>query len=186
MNISEYFQQLSFEIKALLFDWGNTVMKVFPDQRGPMAFWPQVAAMDGLLDVFPKLKRQFKIILVSDAEDSDQALVLQALDRVNIREFFDGIFTPAELHARKPAPDFYQNILKQLAIAPENAVMIGDNYEKDIIGAKQVGIWTVWYNPDQRRLPDNNYPYHDVEIHHLSELSSVIQRQMTWHVGVDV
>lgn len=178
MNISEYVHQLSFEIKALLFDWGNTVMKVFPDQPGPMAEWPEVAAMDGVLEVLPKLKAQFKIILLSDAQDSDRLQVNRALDRVNLSAFFDTIFTPAELGARKPAPDFYQNALKQIAVAPENAVMIGDHYEKDVIAAKQVGLWTVWYNPDRILLPENSYPYHDIEIHHFSELTGVIQHYM--------
>ncbi|MDZ7331981.1 MAG: HAD family hydrolase [candidate division KSB1 bacterium] len=178
MNISDYIQQLSFEIKALLFDWGNTVMKVFPDQRGPMASWPAVAAMDGVLEVLPKLKRQFRIVLVSDAQDSDRVQVIRALNRVNLDEFFEEIFTPAELYVRKPAPDFYQNVLKQLAVAPENAVMIGDDYEKDIIAAKQVGLWTVWYNPNRCSLPNGSYPYHDIEIFQLNELAAIIQPRM--------
>ncbi len=180
MNISEYVQQFSFEIKALLFDWGNTVMKVFPDQRGPMADWPEVAAMDGVLEVLPKLKAQFKIVLVSDAQDSDRMQVVRALNRVNLSAFFDEIFTPAELCARKPAPDFYHNALKQIAIPPQNAVMIGDHYEKDIIAAKQVGLWTVWYNPNRTLLPENSYPYHDIEIHHFGELSGVIHHHMSF------
>lgn len=180
MNIPKYLQQISFEIKALLFDWGNTVMKVFPDQIGPMALWPEVAAIDGLQQVLPKLKQQFRIVLVSDAEDSDRIQVARALNRANLVEFFEEIFTPTELNARKPAPDYYRRVLNHLAIAPENAIMIGDNYEKDIIAAKQAGLWTIWYNPNHCQLPENSYPYHDVEIHQLSELTEVIQQRMTF------
>lgn len=178
MNISDYFQDLSYEIKALLFDWGNTVMKVFPEQAGPMISWPEVAAMPGIDQILPALKQQFKIILVSNAQHSNRAQVQAALDRINLIPYFDEIFTPLELNARKPAPDFFLNVLKQIKIEPQQAIMIGDDYENDIVAAKQVGLWTIWYNPDQKKLPGNGFPYHDVEVHHLPELATIIQPKM--------
>jgi len=178
VNISEYFQNLRFEIKALLFDWGNTVMKVFPEQTGPMASWSQVDTIEGIREILPLLTDKYQIILVSNAQDSDQELVRQALERVELAHYFHEIFTPYELSERKPAPNFYLNILKRIEVEPENAIMIGDDYEKDIIAAKQVGLWTVWYNPDQQELKNISYPYHDAEIIHLLELASIIQEKM--------
>lgn len=178
MNISEYFQNLTFEIKALLFDWGDTVMKVFPEQVGPMASWSEVAAVDGINDILPILKEKYQIILVSNAQDSNRDQVWDALQRVDLSTYFDEVFTPKELNARKPAPDFYLNILKQIKVEPENAIMIGDDYEKDIIAAKQVGLWTIWYNPARQQLQNNRYPYHDAEVSHLKELSLIIQERM--------
>jgi putative hydrolase of the HAD superfamily len=31
--------------RCLLFDWGDTLMRVFPEYVGPMAAWPKVEAM---------------------------------------------------------------------------------------------------------------------------------------------
>ncbi len=175
MNISEYFQNLKFEIKALLFDWGDTVMKVFPEQTGTMASWPRVAPVEGIQEILPILKNRYQIVLVSNAQDSDKQRVRQALERVEIADYFSEIFTPQELKERKPAPNFYLNILKRIEVEPENAIMIGDDYEKDIIAAKQVGLWTIWYNPGKQELKNNSYPYHDAEVSHLKELWSIIQ-----------
>jgi len=35
-------------IRALIFDWGDTVMRVFPEFSGPMAHWPRVEAVHGI------------------------------------------------------------------------------------------------------------------------------------------
>ncbi len=179
VNISEFIQNIRYEIKAILFDWGNTVMKVFPEQSGPMACWPEVSAVEGIPEILPLLKEKYQIILVSNAQDSNRDLVLQALERVNLAPHFHRIFTPHELNERKPAPRFYLNILKQIGIEPENGIMIGDDYENDIIAAKQVGLWTIWYNANQQQLNNNSFPYHDAEVNKLREVVSIIQEQMT-------
>jgi len=153
-------------------------MKVFPDQTGPMASWSEVAAVEGIDEVLPNLKERYKIILVSNAQDSDREQVWKALEMVELAQYFHEIFTPIELNTRKPAPDFYLNILKQIKVEPEHAIMIGDDYEKDIIGAKQVGLWTVWFNPDQNEKKDSSFPYHDVEVAHLNELCLIIKEKM--------
>jgi len=178
MNISTYFQNLTFEINALLFDWGDTVMKVLPQQTGPMAFWSEVSAVDGIKEILPFLKEKYQIVLVSNAQDSDKNHVRKALERVALAEYFSEIFTPKELKERKPAPNFYLNILKRIEVEPEHAIMIGDDYEKDIIDAKQAGLWTIWYNPDQQPIKNSSFPYHDVKVSHLRELISRIQEKM--------
>ncbi len=153
-------------------------MKVFPEQTGPMALWTEVSAVDGTQEILPILKEKYQIVLVSNAHDSDKNHVRQALERVSLAEYFHEIFTPQELNERKPAPNFYLNILKRIAVEPENAIMIGDDYEKDIIASKQVGLWTIWYNPTKQQLKNNSYPYHDAEVNHLLELNSIIQGTM--------
>jgi HAD superfamily hydrolase (TIGR01662 family) len=178
VNISDYFQNLHFEIKALLLDWGNTVMKVFPDQTGPMASWDDVAAVEGIGEVLEYLKNNYQVVLVSNARDSDRSLARKALERVQLSQYFHEVFTPHEINERKPNPNFYLKILKQIEVEPENAIMVGDNYEGDIIAAKQVGLWTVWYNPDHKQLHDEIFPYHDVELHRMAELHLVIQKKM--------
>ena len=35
------------ETRCLLLDWGDTVMRVFPEYEGPMLTWPRVEAVEG-------------------------------------------------------------------------------------------------------------------------------------------
>ena len=155
-------------------------MKVFPGQTGSMAFWNDVAAIEGISEELDILKNYYQIVLVSNAQDSDRNLVWKALERVQLSHYFHEVFTPHEVNERKPNPNFYLKILKQIHVEPENAIMVGDDYEGDIIAAKQVGLWTVWYNPDQKPLHNETFPYHDAELNRMSELHLVIKKKMTF------
>lgn len=153
-------------------------MKVFPDKAGPMASWNQVAVVDGIASQLEILKSNYQLILVSNASESDRALVREALERVQLSHYFHEVFTPHEIDARKPDPDFYLTILDHIETAPEHAIMVGDNYKSDIIAAKQVGLWTVWYNPDQKQLHNEIFPYHDIELHRMGDLHLAVRKKM--------
>lgn len=175
VDISEYFKNYKPELHAILFDWGNTVMKVVPNQEGPMVSWPEVACESGIKDVLEALRGKFKIALCSNAKDSDCKLVRDALARVDLHTIFDEIFTPHELNASKPAPDFFINALKKMDVEPERAIYVGDDYVNDVIAAKQSGLWTVWYNSQQKMADAGGFPYHDIEIKNLTEILSFIR-----------
>ncbi|MCU0642862.1 MAG: HAD family hydrolase [bacterium] len=153
-------------------------MKVYPEQTGPMAHWESVAPVEGIAAALENLKNKYQIVLVSNARDSDRSLVRKALERVHLSQYFHEVFTPHEVYEHKPCPNFYLKILKQIEVEPENAIMVGDSYEGDIIAAKQVGLWTVWYNPDRKQLHNEAFPYHDVELNRMLELHLVVQKKM--------
>ncbi len=49
-------------IKAILFDWGDTVMRVLPQYHGAMKDWPKVEAIPGIQDACANLAQRFKLI----------------------------------------------------------------------------------------------------------------------------
>lgn len=59
----------------------------------------------------------------------------------------------------KPAPSFFRAALEDLGVEPEQALMIGDDVEADILGAQEVGLQaclvrTGKYRPgDEQRAP---------------------------------
>ena len=62
--------------------------------------------------------------------------------------------------AGKPAPAFFQAVLRDLGVSAEEAVMIGDDVEADVLGAADCGLHAVLvqtgkYRPgDEKRLSD--------------------------------
>jgi FMN phosphatase YigB (HAD superfamily) len=50
--------------------------------------------------------------------------------------------------------------------------MVGDDWEADILGANQAGLWAVWLN--ERSEETRNGPFTRT-IHELSELSRTIE-----------
>ena len=57
---------------------------------------------------------------------------------------FDLVTTYENMHATKPHPVYYEEILAQIGVAAEAALMVGDDWENDIVPAASVGCSTYW------------------------------------------
>jgi len=144
-------------ITCLLFDWGGTLMVDYPQYTGAMAFWETVSPMPGVAETLPLLHEHFKCIVASNAGDSDAALMRQAFRRVALDQHFAGFITSKELNATKPSPAFYQGIVDLYGLSPQETIMIGNDYAKDITGAKSVGLKTIFITKEQGSFPDADY-----------------------------
>ena len=162
-------------IQVVVFDWGDTVMRVFPEYEGPMAHWPRVEAVPGVEEALSALHPRYRLVLSTNAAASGAALVRAALRRVGVEEHFEGVFTAGELGARKPEPAFFQAALRELGCGPQEAVMVGDDYEVDVVGAKAVGLRAIWYNPTTCSCPLAD-PSHDAEVQTMAELPTAVER----------
>jgi hypothetical protein len=49
---------------CLLFDWGDTLMRVLPDCDGPMVTWPRVEALPHVQDTLTQLRAGWRMGLV--------------------------------------------------------------------------------------------------------------------------
>lgn len=64
------------------------------------------------------------------------------------------------MHATKPSPAYYQEILQKIECAPENALMVGNDWENDIVPAHKIGLPTFWLAPKEAVPPsriERNY-----------------------------
>ncbi len=161
-------------IRALVFDWGDTVMRVFPEFSGPMAHWPKVEAVPGVENALRAARPDYIVVLASNASDSGSSLVRDALERAGLEKYFDQVFTARDLNASKPDPGFYRGILSKLELAPDEVVMVGDHFEMDIAGAKKTGLWTIWFNPSEKEPPIGLEGMADVVIQRYSDLENAL------------
>lgn len=159
------------EIKVLLFDWGDTVMKDFQGFSGPMAEWPQVETVPGIEETLQALHEEYIICLATNAGASDALLVREALARVHIDHYFTEIFTSKVLGYQKPQVEFFESILHKLNLSARECVMIGNDYMKDIVAAKEVGLQTIY-------LSENigEYEFANAVIYSMDELEKAIAR----------
>ena len=44
----------------------------------------------------------------------------------------------------------FDMVLGKLAVAPDEALYVGDSFEKDVIGAGNAGLRPVWFNPRKK------------------------------------
>ncbi len=75
---------------------------------------------------------------------SDDKNVQQLVDHWELRPFFETIITSAGIGFRKPDGRIFRPALDHFRVPPEQVAMVGDSLEADILGANQLGIYSIW------------------------------------------
>lgn len=83
-------------------------------------------------------------------------------------ELLDAFVSSADLMRPKPRPEPFERALKALAVAPADAVFVGDDLDADVRGAKALGMTTVWKLNGRHEVPPAAEA--DFAIHDLCEL----------------
>ena len=86
------------------------------------------------------LSRKYPLVLVTNFY-GNMPVVLQEF---RLSEYFNSIVESSVVGLRKPDPALFALGVKELDIAPEKILVIGDSYRKDIYPASTLGCKTVW------------------------------------------
>ena len=118
------------------------------------------------------VKMGMKTGVVSDAPAREAWLRLAYL---NMHHLFDHVVTFEDTGIRKPEPAPFKKILELLRIEPQEALMIGDWAERDVVGAAKVGMKTVFARyGDTFGTVESNADY---EVDDISELIEIIRNE---------
>lgn len=86
-------------------------------------------------------------------------------------DYFDTIILSEDAGANKPSKQFFDYALQKSGAVKAKTLMIGDNFNTDILGAKQAGFDTAYFN----HFPD--YPAPEpatFEVTNLSQLMDIL------------
>jgi putative hydrolase of the HAD superfamily len=124
------------------------------------------------MTLYELLKMGMKLAVVSDAPAREAWLRLTYLNMHNI---FDVVVTFEDTNERKPHPAPFTLALERLGVRPEQALMVGDWAERDIVGAKKVGMKTVFarYGDAFNTVISGG----DYEANDIRELIGIIRRE---------
>lgn len=169
---------LSTGVRAVVFDWGDTLMVNDGPQDQPMVTWTQVAAVEGVREALEVLSGKYLLVVATNARQSGAAQVTQALARVGLDEFFEQVFTVNELDgAYKPEAEFFRAVERRIGLSPDHILLIGDDPLVDVGGGANAGWRTVWFNPQQRAAPGLR-PLASAEIAHLAALPDALEQPL--------
>ena len=161
------------ESRCLLMDWGDTVMRVFPEFEGPMFGWPRVEAVDGIREALTRLRPEWRIALATNAVDSEEREIWAALARAGLNELIDRVYCFRGVEHRKSAPAYFQHVLADLGIDANDALMVGDDFEADVVSANRSGIRAIWF--DENTAEGTTGAMHRT-ISNLRELPEALER----------
>ena len=112
------------------------------------SFLDNMVMFDGVKELLQFYqKEKIKIALVTDLTANIQ---YRKIAKLEINNYIDYIVTSEETGIDKPDKSMFLKAIDKLNLAPEEVCMIGDNYEKDILGAKALNIDSIWFNIDHK------------------------------------
>lgn len=77
----------------------------------------------------------------------------EKLEHCGLAPHVDVLIVSEEAGVLKPDPAIFAMALEALAVRPEEAVMLGDSWTADIVGARAAGIRAIWFNPSRMPSP---------------------------------
>jgi putative hydrolase of the HAD superfamily len=140
---------------------------------GPMALWPKVAWIAGMEQSLQILQNSFQLIIATSADHSDSYEMISALKRVGAEQYFKHFFSQKELGYKKPHPEFFRKTALLAGFKPEECIMIGNLYDKDIVGAYQAGMKTILFDEADTQ---NEFPFADQIITDMQLLPQAVDR----------
>ncbi len=126
-------------------------------------------------EVLCRLAEHYKIGIIANQSigTSDR------LENYGLLPYISVVCSSAEAGLSKPDPKFFHMALEEAKCSPEQAVMVGDRIDNDILPAQALGMGTVWvrqgYAREQRIPLSGMAP--DIIINRLSEIVGALIRR---------
>jgi putative hydrolase of the HAD superfamily len=119
------------------------------------------------------IKRGLKLAVVSDAPREGAWLRLCYL---KLQHVFDAVVTYEDTLQRKPNPEPFKRALDELGVAARDSLMVGDWPERDVIGAKALGMKTVFARYGDTFGTKEGESGADYDIEDIMDLLEIVDR----------
>jgi putative hydrolase of the HAD superfamily len=150
-------------------DWkmlASAVLSYRRSREAHLVLYPR--ALSTLIEL---AKRGLKLAVVTDAPRREAWLRLAAL---GLHHLFDVVVTFEDTGKNKPDSAPFRRALEELQVEADQALMLGDWAERDMVGAAQVGMRTVFARyGDIFGTKDSGA---DHEINDIAELLEIVSR----------
>jgi len=105
---------------------------------------------DGTIELLDYLKPNYRLHIITNGFEEVQK---HKLEKSKIAHYFSTVTNSEMVGVKKPNPKIFQFALNLAGVAKENSIMIGDNYEADILGALNIGLDAICFNYHNSIIP---------------------------------
>ncbi len=152
------FQSLGIDASTIKADLNAEYLRLLP-------YKPHL--LESAREVLDYLQGRYTMHIITNGFAEIQAI---KMDSAEIAHYFTHVVTSENANAKKPDPLVFQYAMEISGAAVDESLMIGDNYEADIRGAKSVGMDTVFYNTSGILVDDQ--PTYNIQ--HWKELMAIL------------
>ena len=126
--------------------------------------------VNGAPELLEELFGKYKLFLASNGT---AAVQIPRIESSPIEKYFDGIFISELVGFNKPDNRFFERIFAGIKdFSKDETIIVGDSLSSDILGGKNAGIKTCWFNPQGKEISVGFLP--DFEIKMLAELPALL------------
>lgn len=126
--------------------------------------------VEGAIGILEYLSEKYTLCAASNAVTNQQ---IKRLKKCNMYDYFHHIFTSEMFGASKPSPAFFDGCFQKLGNpSKKEVVIIGDSIKADIIGGKDYGLTTVFFDPTIKYASPHESV--DFTIHNLSMIKNIL------------
>ena len=119
----------------------------------------QKNVVPGTWELLDYLSNKYSLAILSNGFEEVQYKKMRSS---GIDHYFQEVILSDKVGVNKPHPDIFKYALNKMDTKPDRALMIGDNYDADILGAAKCGIAQIYYNPLKKEITESK-PTHQVE-----------------------
>ena len=123
----------------------------------------------GVREVLSSLLENYELALISDAQ---WTFAEPEMAMLGLTPFFKLRILSSRFGFKKPDGRLFDIAMKKLMIHPEESVYIGDNPQKDLVGAKKAGMKFILFRSEFK--PDNDFQP-DRQFNDYSELLKIVE-----------
>ncbi|MCF6295473.1 MAG: YjjG family noncanonical pyrimidine nucleotidase [Flavobacteriaceae bacterium] len=104
---------------------------------------------DGTIEILEYLHIKYKLHIITNGFNEVQQ---GKLNNAKIDKYFVTVTNSEMVGVKKPNPKIFKHALSVANANQENSIMIGDNYEADILGALNFGVDAICFNYHKETL----------------------------------
>ena len=119
---------------------GEIVNQTYLDQMPS-----QTKLIDGAREILDYLHGKYEMAIITNGFKEVQHHKIQ---RSQLSKYFTKIFISEDIGAQKPKKEIFEHAIKSMNAPKKSALMIGDSWEADILGARNFGIDQIYYHPN--------------------------------------
>jgi len=175
-------------MRAICFDLGDTIMDETTEVKDETGTTLRADLIPGVAELLHELHRRgCPLALVSDSRPYTPINVLR---QHGLLELFEVLAISEVVGVSKPHPRIFLVALNGLGIPPEaygHVAMVGNNLERDVAGARRLGMVSVFFqwNTRYRTRPLDPEEVPDFTVHSAQELASLLlsswdRKQQDW------
>jgi putative hydrolase of the HAD superfamily len=124
--------------------------------------------MPGAMEILEYLRPKYNMYILSNGFKELQSRKMRT---AGIDGYFDALILSEDIGVNKPNRELYEYALAKTGSKLSESLMIGDMFDTDIVGAANIGMEQMYYNPKEKKGHAFSPTY---EVTHLLQIKEIL------------